>query len=237
MNRRLLLAVIFAGVLAGLGFYLYRTLRPSSGRSLRVVEWIRDPSAHQDWAMKVGMRCSAAAPFVFPTNGLIGYLWGDSFRPGHHHSGLDIFGGTPTGRTPVVAAYAGYLTRLPDWKSAVIERIPSDPLNPDNQIWLYYTHMADPNGDSFISSEFPPGTSEKFIEAGTLLGYQGNYTGNADSPTGVHLHFSIVRDDGKGHFLNELQIQNTYDPSPYFGLPMNEKTAPDEVISCGMLGE
>lgn len=234
MNKRLLLVVVIAGLLAGVGVYIYRALRPSSGRSLRVVEWLHDPTAHPDWAVEAGTRCSPSAPFIFPTDGLVGYLWDDSFRPGHRHSGLDIFGGTEVGRTRVVAAYPGYLTRLPEWKSAVILRLPSDPLDPGSQIWLYYTHMADPNGNSFISSDFPPGTSEKFVEAGTLLGYQGNYTGDAANPSGVHLHFSIVQDDGQGHFLSELQIRNTYDPSPYFGLPLNGKTAPDEVIACGM---
>ncbi len=135
-----------------------------------------------------------------PTDGLIGYLWDDSFQAGKRHQGIDIFGGTEAGQTPVVAA----LSRHPDppatWKSAVIVRVPSDPLQPGRQIWLYYTHMADPNGNSFISSDFPPGTTEKVIEAGTLLGYQGNYTGDPANPSGVHLHFSIVLDDGIWRF-------------------------------------
>ncbi|MFN9357888.1 MAG: hypothetical protein ACK6A4_13890, partial [Alphaproteobacteria bacterium] len=49
-------------------------------------------------------------------------------RPGHRHSGLDVFGGTEVGITPIVAAYSGYLTRQEDWKSTVIIRVPSDPL-------------------------------------------------------------------------------------------------------------
>jgi hypothetical protein len=131
-----------------------------------------------------------------------------------------------------VAAYSGYLSRLPAWKSAVIVRVPSDPLVPGRQIWLYYTHMSDANGNSFISADFPPGTAEKTIEAGTLLGYQGNFTGDADNPTGVHLHFSIVMDDGKGSFRNELDINNTLDPSPYLGLPLNARTSDGKVVVC-----
>ncbi|MGH2521877.1 MAG: hypothetical protein ACRDH2_05165 [Anaerolineales bacterium] len=34
----------------------------------------------------------------------------------------------------------------------------------------------------------------------------------------MHLHFSIVQDDGRGRFKNELKIENTLDPSPYLGL-------------------
>jgi hypothetical protein len=92
--------------------------------------------------------------------------------------------------------------------------------------------MADQNGYSFISIDFPAGTAEKYIEAGTLLGYQGNFSGDANSPTGVHLHFSIVLDNGKGSFLNELDINNTLDPSPYFGLNLNAETAGDSIPAC-----
>jgi hypothetical protein len=216
----------------GFGYFLYRMVRPATGRSVRVMDWIRNPSAHTEWAVRAGTRCSVDAPFVMPTDGFIGYLWGDSFKIGHHHQGLDIFGGTSVGVTPVVAAYPGYLTRLPDWKSAVIVRIPEDPLQPGRQIWLYYTHMADPAGNSFISPEFPPGIYEKYVEVGTRLGYQGDYSGEPNNPVGVHLHFSIVLDDGQGNFRNELEIRNTLDPSPYLGLPVNARQSDGGVVVC-----
>ena len=232
MNRRWLAAMILAGVMAGVGFTLFRVLRTSSGRSLRVVEWIRHPSTHPDWAVKAGTRCAPGAPFLMPTDGLIGYLWDDSFQAGKRHQGIDIFGGAGLGKTPVVSAYPGSLTRLPTWKSAVIVRIPRDPLQPGRQVWLYYTHMADPNGNSFISADFPPGTYDKTVEAGTLLGYQGNFTGDAANPSGIHLHFSIVLDNGKGGFRNELDINNTLDPSAYLGLPLNAKNSDGQLIQC-----
>ncbi|MEW6092969.1 MAG: hypothetical protein AB1531_03285 [Chloroflexota bacterium] len=233
MQKRWTILVLILGVFVGLGFYLFRTMLPASGRSARVVEWIRHPEEHPDWAVRAGTRCLPSAPFVMPTDGLVGYLWDDSFLPDHRHTGLDIFGGTNVGVTPIVAAYPGYLWRLPEWKSAVIVRVPEDPLQPGRQIWLYYTHMADPNGNSFISSNFPPGTTEMYIEAGTFLGYQGNYTGDSANPSGVHLHFSIVLSDEDGKFMNELEIKNTLDPSPYFGILLNGQTAPDEVVVCG----
>ncbi len=213
------------------GYYLVRSaFRPA--RYVRVVEWIRKSDAHPDWVITAKERCGDA-PFVIPTTSYIGFIWDDSFRPGHRHAGLDMFGGQEPGLTPVFAAYDGYLTRKADWKSSVIIRIPSDPLNPGTQIWTYYTHMADPQGNSYISDAFPPGTEEVFVSAGTLLGYQGNYSGNPDNPTGVHLHFSIVKDDGNGGFLNELQIKNTLDPSPYFNLPLNANTNRDQIPLCG----
>ena len=108
------------------GYFLYRGSGDSAARSARVLAWLRNPAAHPEWAVKAGERCGEA-PFILPTDGFIGYLWGDSFRPGHAHQGIDIFGGTSINVTPVVAAYAGYLTRMPEWKSALIIRIPEDP--------------------------------------------------------------------------------------------------------------
>jgi murein DD-endopeptidase MepM/ murein hydrolase activator NlpD len=163
---------------------------------------------------------------------MIGFIWDDSFRPGHRHQGIDIFSGTAVGQTPIYAAYDGYLTRNTDWKSSVIMRVPSDPLNPEEQIWLYYTHLADPDGNSLIDTAFPPGITEVYVPAGTRLGTQGNYSGTPGNPTGVHLHFSIVRDDGRGSYLNELEIRNTLDPSPYFNLPLNANQNPEAIPIC-----
>jgi hypothetical protein len=84
--------------------------------------------------------------------------------------------------------------------------------------------MADPDGNSYIVDAFPQGTNELFVAAGTLLGYQGNYSGNSLNPTGIHLHISIVKSAADGSFMNETDIKNTLDPSPYFGFPLtNEK--------------
>jgi peptidoglycan LD-endopeptidase LytH len=226
---RLLLSGVIVIALVG-GYYIIR--QPvNPGRNMRVIQWIRNPSAYPDWAVQAGQRCGSS-PFIMPAGGFIGFLWRDSFRPGHAHTGLDIFGGTPPGESPVVAAYDGYLTRLSDWKSSLIIRIPRDPLQPERQIWIYYTHMAGPDGVSLISTEFPPGTTERYVPAGTLLGWQGNYSGDPKRPVGVHLHFSIVRDDGSGRFLNELEIENTLDPSPYFQLDLDARRNHNEIPVC-----
>jgi len=226
-----LVGIILVGLLVGLGIYIFRTYRGSAARSPYVQAFIKNPADSQKFVIRAGTRCGTA-PFFFPSTGMAGYLWDDSFQVGHQHQGIDIFAGTDVDLTPVFSAYAGYITRLPDWKSSVIERVPDDPLNPGQQIWLYYTHMADPNGDSFISPDFPPGTIEKYIEAQTLLGRQGDYSGDPNNPVGVHLHFSIVRDDGLGHFKNELDINNTLDPSAYLGLALNANANPDHIPTC-----
>jgi murein DD-endopeptidase MepM/ murein hydrolase activator NlpD len=232
MNRtKVILAVVIIVPIVGgyLGFQWWS--QGGGGRRVQTFAWFRDNSLFPEKRMQAGDRCGDA-PFVFPTDGIIGFIWGDSFRAGNRHQGLDIFPGTSPGDTPVFAAYPGYLTRLPDWKSSVIIRVPSDPLNPDRQIWTYYTHMADAQGNSFVDAAFPPGTSEVYVETGTLLGYQGNYSGNPANPTGNHLHFSIVEDNGRGSFKNELEISNTIDPSPYFGMALNADINPDEIPVC-----
>ncbi len=229
---RVVLSVTLVGALIA-AFFAYRWYARTGGRASEVLATIRNPQRHPEWFISAGTYCNDA-PFSMPTDGFIGFIWDDSFRPGHRHQGLDIFGGAKPGLVPVYAAFPGYLSRPFDWKSTVIIRVPSDPLKPDRQIWTYYTHMADSNGASYIAKTFPPGTSEVFVEEGTLLGYQGNFSGDPNNPTGVHLHFSIVKDDDNGSYLNELDIKNTLDPSPYLGMSLNANENPGEVPTCGM---
>lgn len=201
---------------------------PTARRSARLLAFLRAPQEHAAWSVPARIRCGEA-PFLMPTSGYIGYLWGDRFQLLHTHQGVDIFAGTAPGVTPVYAAYDGLLTRLPSWKSAVIIRH-TDPLHPGRIIWTYYAHMADPYGHSFIVPDFPPGTVDRPVQAGTLLGYQGNYSGDPQRPVGVHLHFSIVLSDKQGHFRNEIHIANTLDPSPYLGLPLNARQVSPRVV-------
>jgi murein DD-endopeptidase MepM/ murein hydrolase activator NlpD len=224
--------LLVVGGLAGFVFFrspYFQTIRV--GRHQKVLAFIRNPLEHQDWVLDAGQVCGEA-PFPFPTRGFVGYLWGDSFRLNNRHQGIDIFAGTDVGKTPVMAAYDGFLTRQSDWKSSLIIRVPIDPLVPEQQIWLYYTHLADSEGNSLISSDFPSGTLDVPVKAGEILGYQGNYSGTPGNPVGVHLHFSIVRDNGNGGYLNELEIDNTIDPSPYLGMELNINTAGNKVPLC-----
>ncbi|MEX1247067.1 MAG: hypothetical protein WEA61_01175 [Anaerolineales bacterium] len=232
-RRPLLYAILALVLVAAIGIALYgyfEYVRPS-GRWARFAELRADPAVFERYALKPGLRCGDA-PFAFPTRGVVLGLWDQAYRFGHRHAGLDIFSGAEPGVTAVYAAYPGHLTRLEDWRATVIIRIPSDPLAPGRQIWTYYTHLANQAGESFISAQFPAGTFEEYVEAGTFLGYMGDYSGDPGNPTGLHLHFSVVKDDGDGKFLNELDIRNTYDPSPYFNLPFNHRENPSEIPLC-----
>ncbi len=224
------LAVLALGGGALLAGWAWR-YRASLRRTARLRDYLAEPQRYASWQVPALARCGKA-PFLMPTTGYIGYLWGDSFRPGHRHTGLDIFGGTPPGQTPVYAAYPGRLYRLPAWKASLIIRH-QDPLQPGRVLWTYYTHLADAQGHSLIVPAFPPGSVDIPVEAGTLLGYQGNFSGSPGHPVGVHLHFSIVRSDATGGFRNETHLANTLDPSPYLGLPLRAEAVPgDEVPTC-----
>ena len=224
-----LIIIVVAAILA---YFAYKYFfSPRFGRWAEYPAFVSAPEEYDEILLKPGMRCGDA-PFAFPTTGAIFGLWRQSYGLSTTHTGLDIFSGSDPGVTPVFAVYDGYLTRNTDWISTIIIRIPNDPLDPTRQIWTYYTHMADKGGNSFVSDEFPQGTFEIFVEAGTFLGYMGNYSGSPTNPTGLHLHFSIVRDDGTGNFLNETKIKNTIDPSPYFNLEVNHNINPDGFPIC-----
>lgn len=197
--------------------------------------WFTDASSRRQLATVMNRQPCPGAPFILPSDGLVGLLWNDPAAPYtvfSTHTGLDIFGDGAPGKVPVYAAYQGYLSRLPDWKSSVIIRH-DDPLQPGRTIWTYYTHMASHDGSrAYIAADFPPGTSETWVERGTLLGYQGEYAGAGRAPIGLHVHFTIVLSDDDGAFLNEAQLANTLDPSPYLGMPANIARLPERPIGC-----
>jgi len=227
--RRLLTAAILLILLLLLyyAFQLAGDLRdPRSGGFLA---WQSGSPATRTALVTVQREACANAPFILPADGYIGLLYGDPRGPYSNaapHQGIDIFSNSDPGLTPVYAAYDGYITREAEWRSTLIQRISDDPLQPGRQIWLYYTHMADHEGNDFIEEAFPAGTSELFVEQGTLLGYTGDYNGDALRGVWVHLHFSIVEDDGNGRYLNELEFTNTLDPSPYLGMALNNACTP-----------
>lgn len=218
-------------LLLALALIAYSQFRDSTAQFARLRAYRLNPAAHADWTLLAGEPCGEA-PFLQPTDGYLAFPWGARYRDGRRHQGIDIFGPEGLGETRVVAAYDGYLTRLPHWRSAVIIRIPEDPLNPGRAIWTYYAHMADEAGNSFIVEQFPPGTSELFVTAGTLLGFQGIYSGDLSRPTGLHLHFSIVEDDPHGDFKNELEFGNTLDPSPYLGFEVSAGGLGTDIARC-----
>lgn len=209
---------------------------PNDSTSRRFLQWARGDESQRQALVTVQRERCGGAPFILPADGFIGLLYNDPNGPyssASPHQGIDIFSNAEPGITPVYAAYDGYVTREVEWRSTLIQRVPDDPLNPGTQIWLYYTHMADEAGNGFILDTFPPGTQGLFVPQGTLLGYTGNYNGDSLRDVWVHLHFSIVRDDGRGRYTNELEFANTLDPSPYLGLPVNY-TCRAETMQCGV---
>jgi hypothetical protein len=134
MSKRLPLLIVIV-ILITASLYYYFSYRRGSARTMQTFAFLRDPAARPELRMMVATQCDSA-PFIFPTDGLIGFIWDESFRPGHRHQGIDIFSGTEAGVTAVVAAYPGYFTCEADWKSTVIIRVPQDPLQPGRQLWV-----------------------------------------------------------------------------------------------------
>jgi len=181
------------------------------------------------------------APWMLPTDGVLGVLWRDDRVPPYGedyvHTGLDIFGEGRENTVPVYAVADGLLTRLPGWKSAVIIQH-DDPLRPGEVVWSFYSHMASGSGlESYIAADFPPGSRGVPVVAGQLLGYQGVWSGNPLTPGWMHLHFSVVRAAEDGSFLNETLLENTLDPSPYLGIVGNaESNHPNwQPLQCSAL--
>lgn len=230
-----LVALMIVAFIVG-GYTLLRWWGATQSNSSAAIRRWFDDRAARPLLITVRDRVACpGAPFILPSDGFIGLLWADPVGPYtvlNPHSGIDIFGDGAPGEVPVHAAYAGYLTRLPDWFSTVIIRH-DDPLQPGRTIWTYYTHMGSRDGtESYVTPDFPPGTSEVWVEQGTLLGYQGEYAGAGRQAVGLHVHFSIVLSDASGAFTNEARISNTLDPSPYLGMPVNSAGQPTRPINC-----
>jgi murein DD-endopeptidase MepM/ murein hydrolase activator NlpD len=234
-KRLIFIALCLLIANAAIALFVWRQLGSDSNITIR--QWFTEPQTRPDLVTLRDAPCPGA-PFLLPSQGFIGLLWGDTARPYNllrRHTGIDIFGDGEPGEVPVVAAHHGYLTRLDDWLSTVIIRH-DDPLQPGRTIWTYYTHMASRDGRiSYVADEFPRGTSELFVEQGTVLGYQGEYNGSGPA-IGLHVHMSIVESGEDGNFLNEAVLGNTLDPSLYFGLPLNIAQRPQRPIRCAPEG-
>ena len=221
----------FGGLFLVVVAFIYRSQVVNISRIQGIGPFVNAPETFPDWIVEGGTRCGDA-PMIIPSTGYIGVGYRDGTPPLYAHTGYDIF--SPAGQdnvTPIFAAYDGYLTREANWRSAVILRHPAFPYFVDGeQIWTYYTHMASRDGsESYIDPAFPRGTRELFVEQGTLLGYQGTWSGDPQRNMTLHLHFSIVRSTGPDTFANETDSRNTYDPLPFLGLRERE----DGIIVCG----
>jgi hypothetical protein len=155
-------------------------------------------AARRQPAPGMGDPCENAveAPFIMPTDGLVGF-GDDSFRLGP--APIDIFRGEDN-VTPGHCNYAGFLRRMPDWKSSVIIRIPMTLATRAPGLDLLHSHGRSER--LILYRRVPPGTTEKC--GGKFARLPGNYSGRPQ-PGGVHLHFRLFWTMAR-QFLNELKI-------------------------------
>lgn len=160
------------------------------------------------------------APWPFPTSGALGTWW--------FNKTLSLMGVGYDNTIPVYAVADGRLMRRAEWPDAVAI-LHDDPLEPDRQVWAFYGGMASADGQtSYVSTAFPPGSTDIRVEAGELLGYQGSYRSSW-----VYLHFAVVpplvdgtfpaalvwRDTEHDLSLAKVMAQVDYrNPSDYLGI-------------------
>ena len=108
------LAVVLSLLLYG-GSQALRLLRRAvDSRSQAFTRWFTGSEEEREALVTVRREACPGAPFILPADGYIGLLYGDSRSPysaAHLHQGIDIFSDGPPGRTPVYAAYDGYVSR------------------------------------------------------------------------------------------------------------------------------
>jgi hypothetical protein len=136
-------------------------------------------------------------------------------------NGLNIFSWGNKNTVPVYAVADGVLLRPSDWEGAVVIQH-DDPLNPGEKVWTVYADMLSASGhESYILDNFPPGSTEIPVNAGQLLGYQGEWSGRIYWPMPAHLRFAAVKEIPTSIMMNDDVFKNAVDPTPYLGISLN----------------
>ncbi len=177
-----------------------------------------------------GLDACSGAPWRLPTRGDMG-MWWQTYQLGIMGEGLE-------GTVPVYAVADGLLLRRPDWDTGVAIQH-DDPVRPGEKVWSFYGDMASGTaGESFIVSDFPPGSEGVPVQAGQLLGYQGTWSGIQGSPIWAHVQFAVVPAEPDGSFPAEivgLAPEDEFSPEDVKLLPgEDESSAEDEVIEFAL---
>jgi hypothetical protein len=148
------------------------------------------------------------------------------------NDGIDLFGNAKEASSPVYAMAAGKLTRRPEWVDAVAI-LHEDPLRPGEKVWAFYGGMAAANGtDSFVSKDFPAGSTDLPVKSGQLLGYQGTWSGTPQWPQWVHVFIALVDAHGKSSQPKDITSADLLDPAPYLGLVVESGKDYPQPLKC-----
>lgn len=174
---------------------------------------LADTRVYRPRGRSIALQACAGAPWRLPTDAGLGVSW--------HAGMLDFFGEGSEKAVPVYAVADGRLMRRPDWDNGVAIQH-DNPLRPGEKVWSYYADMADASGsESYIVSDFPPGSSGVPVERGQLLGYQGAWSGRPFWSAPTHLWFAVISAVEDGAFPHEVTMENVLDPTPYLGIQGN----------------
>lgn len=159
-----------------------------------------------------------------PSDGSLGVQWNNDV--------LDFFGRSTELRIPVYAVADGLLTRPPNWSDAVAI-LHEDPNDPRKKIWAVYGGMAEADGESLISEEFPVDATKIPVKSGQLLGYQGTWSGTPQWPMWKHASFLVFVDlRGMDTFPSSSTSVTFRDPAEYLGLSVDKKNKNPQPVKC-----
>jgi hypothetical protein len=164
------------------------------------------------------------APWRLPSDGSLGIGWMED--------GLEFFGRGKAVEVPVYAVADGELLRLPGWTDTVAI-LHEDPLRPGKKVWALYGAMASANGaESFVSRDFPEGTTNLPVKSGQFLGFQGTFSGNPQWPKWAHLSFAITEGTPDGSIPTSPSEVVILDPAPYLGLIIEAGNESPQPLKC-----
>ncbi len=164
-------------------------------------------------ASQVLERCEGA-PWRLPSDARHGVRWdGDT-------AALYFFGRGSPGAVPVYAVADGFLSRVASTSNRpdMLAIRHDDPLRPGRVLWALYGDLGrGSDGEAFIVPAFAPGAQDVPVQAGQLIGYQGDWSGRPIAMW-THVLFGLVEATPEGGLPVTLTPDDFIDPSPYLGL-------------------
>ncbi len=193
---------------------------PASAKSSELIDSVRQVTGATTTST---FRCYDA-PFQFPDNGFIGWIWKDPAAlpappagDGHLHTGIDVwpFGGQGS---PVYPLADGYIRRIGNGKGLDALNLWFPSVNGGTEV--YYAHIkVDPK---FI----PPGNDKALSIEVNIAVKATDVLGTVYGENWIHL--SIGSTNGPYSPHNDLDPNQTQDPSPYFQASLNYPTGDRE---------
>lgn len=174
-------------------------------KNIRANSLFFNPKDHENEIYPTNRACSGT-PWQIPSEAHMGIFW--------YNRQLLMMGAGYSGEVPVYAVADGLLYQFSGWKTSVAIQH-EDPLMPGKMLWSFYGDLA-PAYDaenSYIVERFIGAQAEP-VNAGDLIGYQGQWLGPSQQ-TWVHVRFTLLPADEDGGFPEDfIPIDDYFAPLP-----------------------